>query len=79
MKRIGIRGIQSIKFKYTTNSRHNLPIAPNLLEQNFKVTAPNTAWVGDITYIRVKQQWLYLATQGDWLGIWRAYQCQIGL
>ena len=61
MKRIGIRGIQSIKFKYTTNSRHNLPIAPNLLEQNFKVTAPNTAWVGDITYIRVKQQWLYLA------------------
>lgn len=61
MKRIGLRGIQSIKFKYTTNSRHNLPIAPNLLEQNFKVTAPNTAWVGDITYIRVKQQWLYLA------------------
>ena len=61
MKRIGLRGIQSIKFKHTTNSKHNLPIAPNLLEQNFNVTAPNTAWVGDITYIRVKQQWLYLA------------------
>ena len=61
MKRIGLRGIQSRKFKYTTNSKHNLPIEPNLLEQDFNVTAPNTAWVGDITYIRVKQQWLYLA------------------
>lgn len=61
MKRIGLRGIQSRKFKYTTNSKHNLPIEPNLLEQDFNVTAPNTAWVGDITYIRMKQQWLYLA------------------
>ena len=61
MKRIGLRGIQSRRFKYTTNSKHNLPIALNLLEQNFNVTAPNAAWVGDITYIRVKQQWLYLA------------------
>ena len=60
-KRIGIRGIQSIKFKYTTNSRHNLTIAPNLLEQNFKGTAANTAWVGVISYILVKQQWFYLA------------------
>ena len=49
MKRIGLRGIQSRKFKYTTNSKHNLPIEPNLLEQDFNVTAPNTAWVGDIT------------------------------
>ena len=61
MKRIGLRGIQSRQFKHTTNSKHNLPIAPNLLEQNFNTITSNTAWVGDITYIRVKQQWLYLA------------------
>jgi putative transposase len=61
MKHTGLRAIQSRKFKHTTNSKHNLPIAPNLLAQNFNVTESNTAWVGDITYIRVKQQWLYLA------------------
>ena len=61
MKRLKLRGIQSRKFKQTTNSKHNLPIKPNLLEQNFITVKANQAWVGDITYIRVKQQWLYLA------------------
>lgn len=61
MKRLNLKGIQSRKLKYTTNSRHNLPIMPNLLEQDFGVEHANQAWVGDITYIRVKQQWLYLA------------------
>ena len=61
MKRLNLKGIQSRKFKHTTNSRHNLPIMPNLLEQDFDADYANQAWVGDITYIRVKQQWLYLA------------------
>jgi putative transposase len=62
MRRIGLHGIQSRKFKHTTNSRHNLPIAPNLLEQLFNPRRANQAWVGDI---RVKQQWLYLAVVLD--------------
>lgn len=61
MKRLNLKGIQSRKFKHTTNSRHNLPIMPNLLEQDFDADYANQAWVGDITYIRVKQHWLYLA------------------
>ena len=65
MKRMGLRGIQSRKFKHTTNSRHHLPIVPNLLDQDFNPMHANQAWVGDITYIRVKQQWLYLAVVLD--------------
>lgn len=62
LREIGLSAsLERVRRKYTTNSKHNLPIEPNLLEQDFNVTAPNTAWVGDITYIRVKQQWLYLA------------------
>jgi putative transposase len=49
------------KFKATTNSRHNLPVFDNLLEQNFTATAPNQKWVGDITYLGTDEGWLYLA------------------
>lgn len=48
------------KFKITTDSKHNYPIAPNLLNQNFKVNRANQVWVSDITYIHTKQGWLYL-------------------
>ena len=65
MKCLNLRGIQRRKFKHTTNSKHNLPIMPNLLEQNFSADQANQAWVADITYIRVKQQWLYLAVVID--------------
>jgi transposase InsO family protein len=65
MKRLGLQGIQKRKFKHTTDSKHNLPTAPNLLNQCFEADAPNTKWVADITYIRVKQQWLYLAVVVD--------------
>ncbi len=50
------------KFKATTNSKHNLPVADNILNRNFVVDFPNTHWVGDISYIWTKEGWLYLAT-----------------
>jgi transposase InsO family protein len=45
----------------TTDSNHDQPIAPNLLAQAPKATAPNQLWVADITYIETKEGWLYLA------------------
>ena len=49
------------KFKVTTNSNHKLPVAPNLLEQNFDADKPNQKWAGDITYLYTTEGWLYLA------------------
>ncbi len=49
-KKLGIRCKQTKKFKTTTDSKHTLPVAENLLEQQFEVFRPNTAWVSDITY-----------------------------
>ena len=53
------------KFKATTYSNHNYPIAPNLLNRNFQVKAANMAWVSDITYISTREGWLYLAAVMD--------------
>ena len=53
------------KFKVTTNSDHNKPIYPNLLEQSFEAKRPNQAWVSDITYIWTSEGWLYLAGVKD--------------
>ncbi len=53
------------KFKVTTDSNHNKPIAPNLLERNFDVATQDTVYVGDITYIPTREGWLYLATVID--------------
>lgn len=53
------------KFKITTDSKHNNPISPNLLERQFAVNQPDKYWVGDITYIPTKEGWLYLATVID--------------
>jgi transposase InsO family protein len=53
------------KFKVTTDSNHNKPIAPNLLEREFEVDTQNTVYVGDITYIPTGEGWLYLATVID--------------
>ena len=49
------------KFRATTNSRHNWPVAPNLLQRNFITDKPNKIWVSDITYIWTWEGWLYLA------------------
>jgi len=61
MKVNGIVAKTAKKFKATTNSKHNLPVAENLLNQNFKSEKPNIVWVSDITYIPTLEGWLYLA------------------
>jgi len=53
------------KFKATTNSNHSLPVAPNLLQQNFYANNPNEKWVSDITYIWTDEGWLYLSVVMD--------------
>ena len=61
MRSEGIRSIVHKKFKVvTTVSKHNYPIAENLINRDFKATEPGKVWVSDITYIRTVQGWLYL-------------------
>jgi putative transposase len=57
----GIRARRVKKFKVTTNSCHNEPVAENLLNRGFKVREPDKAWVSDITYVWTAEGWLYLA------------------
>ncbi len=61
MKESSIQAKQKKKYKATTNSNHNLPVAKNRLKRDFSATKPNQAWVGDITYIRTDEGWLYLS------------------
>ena len=56
---------QKRKFKVTTNSKHTLPVAENILGQRFEVTAPNKVWVSDITYVPTNEGWLYVAGHKD--------------
>ena len=61
MKQAHLQGRRRRRFRKTTDSNHRLPIAPNLLKRDFTATAPNQAWVTDITYLWTQQGWLYLA------------------
>jgi len=65
MKHLGLRAKARKKFKVTTDSKHNLPVAPNLLNRNFFATAPNQKWVGDISYVWTEEGWMYLAVVID--------------
>lgn len=65
LRRQGLRARAARRFKATTNSRHSLPVAPNLLQQDFVAVAPNQKWVGDITYLWTDEGWLYLAVLLD--------------
>jgi putative transposase len=60
-----IRCKQKRKYKATTDSKHNLPVASNCLNQQFTASAPNKIWVSDITYIPTAEGWLYLAGHKD--------------
>jgi putative transposase len=66
MQKHGIRARGRRRFRVaTTDSRHDLPIAPNRLERNFSPLRPDTAWSGDITYIATEEGWLFLAVVID--------------
>jgi len=66
MHRHGIRAIMMRPRRVrTTDSRHDLPIAPNLLARNFTAPGPNRIWLADITYVPTGEGWLYLATVMD--------------
>lgn len=65
MKKHGIKSKRKAKWKATTNSKHNMPVAPNLLKQDFYTELPNTVWVGDITYNWATEGWLYTAIVKD--------------
>lgn len=60
MKQQGIVARRKLKFKSTTDSKHGLPVAPNLLNRQFKVKYPGQVWVSDITYIRILNYFIYL-------------------
>lgn len=71
-KQHGIVCQRARKWKATTNSKHHLPVAPNLLDQQFgAVAAPNRVWVTDITYVPTDEGWLYLA------GVKDLYTCEL--
>lgn len=61
----GIRARHKRRYKATTDSKHSLPVATNLLARNFSPEAPNRVWTGDITYIQTAEGWLYLAVVLD--------------
>jgi transposase InsO family protein len=65
MRANGLRSAWKRKFVHTTDSNHELPIAENVLNRQFNPVAPNKAWVADITYIRTRSGWLYLAVVLD--------------
>ena len=70
-QKLGLRCKQVRKFKATTNSNHDLPVADNLLNQQFDTTRPNETWVTDITYVLTEEGWLYLA------GVKDLYTCEL--
>ena len=64
-RKLGLICKQKRKYKATTDSNHKLPVANNLLKQQFKVYKPNKVWVSDITYVPTDEGWLYLAGHKD--------------
>lgn len=65
MQEAGLEGVPKRKFIRTTDSKHNCPVAANVLDRQFHVEDPNQVWAADITYIRTWEGWLYLAVVLD--------------
>ena len=68
MRENGIRSKSHKKYKATTNSKHNLPVAENILNRHFTADRPGQKMVSDITYIPTDEGWLYLAGVMDLCG-----------
>jgi putative transposase len=66
MAKLGIGARPKRKFKATTDSEHDSPIAKNVLDRDFTTTEPDRAWVADMTYVWTTEGWLYLAKQCFW-------------
>lgn len=60
-KKLNLCCKQKLKFKVTADSKHHLPVAPNILNREFSANAPGKVWISDITYIPTDEGWLYLA------------------
>ena len=77
MRANGLRSVWKRKFVHTTDSKHTMPVSANVLARQFEQPLPNQAWVSDITYIRTRSGWLYLAAVLTcirarlWAGRWR--------
>jgi len=65
MRQAGLHSVVKKKFVRTSDSRHSQPVAENVLGRDFIAVGPNQKWLADITYIRTKVDWLYLATVED--------------
>ena len=65
MRNNGIRARHKRRYKATTDSKHALPVAPNLLARRFNPAAPNQVWTSDLTYLWTDEGWLYLAVVLD--------------
>ncbi len=65
MRANSLRPVWRRKFVHTTDSKHTLPVSANVLARKFDTALPNQAWVSDITYIRTRSGWLYLAAVLD--------------
>ena len=65
MKRHGLQAKQRRRYRLTTDSAHDQPITNNLLNRNFRPDSVNQAWVGDLTYLRTREGWLYLVVVLD--------------
>jgi putative transposase len=61
----GIRAVSKRQWIRTTDSNHDLPVAENVLDRDFTAVKPNVAWVGDITYVRTLEGWLFFALVVD--------------
>jgi len=65
MKSMGLVVKRKRKYKITTDSKHNHPVAENILDRQFYPTSPNQVWATDITYLWIQEGWLYLAVVID--------------
>ena len=61
MREMGLQGLPSKRFRRMADSKHDRPVAPNVLGRHFEAERANQFWVTDITFIRTWEGWLYLA------------------